>query len=159
MRYLIMPVVIGCVAQQDKPIENLEEETLYCADGTYSATFSVWSDRPEEESFTEEEPLCENTVEVYVDGDVIQTSFDCTFQRGGQERILEYELSGLRDEESSYLGAVWFTRGNGEVVEASFDGTCTRGAPISLSLSWFLDFESPGGLRSHSAKITNEEGS
>ena len=43
MRYLIMPVVIGCAAQQDKPIENLEEEILYCADGAYSATFSVWS--------------------------------------------------------------------------------------------------------------------
>ena len=55
MRYLIMPVVIGCAAQQDKPIENLEEEILYCADGAYPATFSVWSDRPDEESFTEEE--------------------------------------------------------------------------------------------------------
>ena len=148
---------LACATQQEKPIEEVVEESSYCTDGDYFALFSVWSDRPEEESFTEEEALCENTIEVYVEGDVIHTSFDCTFQRGGQERTLEYELSGLRDEDTRYVGDVWFTRGNGDVIQTSFDGTCERGTPISLSLRWYLDFESPGGQRSHSAEIKNEE--
>ena len=152
-------LVIACATQQEKPTEEQVEESYYCTDGAYSGIFSVWSDRPEEENFTQEEPLCENIIEVYVEEDLIHTSFDCTFQRGGQERTLEYELSGLRSDDTRYSGDVWFTRGNGTVEQTSFDGTCERGAPISLSLKWYLDFESPGGLRSHSAEIKNKEGS
>ena len=151
--------VVGCATQQEKPTEEPVEEFFHCTDGTYSGTFSVWSDRPEEENVTQEEPLCENTIDVYVEGDLIHTSFDCTFQRGGQERTLEYEVSGLRAEDTRYSGDVWFTRGNGAVEQTSFEGACERGTPISLSLKWYLDFESPGGLRSHSAEIKNEEGS
>ena len=158
MHHLIM-IIVGCATQQEKPIEDAVEESYHCTDGSYSALFSVWSDRPNEENFTEEEPLCENTIDVFVEGDQIHTSFDCTFQRGGQQRTLEYEISGLRSEDVNYAGEVWFTRGNGDVVETAFNGTCERGTPISLSLEWSLDFESPGGLRSHSAEIKNEEGS
>lgn len=150
---------LACATQQEKPIEETVVKHNHCTDGVFLGMFSVWSDRPEEENVTEEEPLCENTIDVSVEGELIHTSFDCTFQRGGQIRTLEYELSGLRDEETRYAGDVWFTRGNGDVVQTSFEGTCERGTPISLSLKWYLDFESPGGLRSHSAEIKHEEGS
>ncbi|MAA80367.1 MAG: hypothetical protein CL916_14020, partial [Deltaproteobacteria bacterium] len=118
---------LACATQQEKPTEEFVEESHHCTDGSYAATFSVWSDRPDEENFTEEDPLCENTIDVYVEGDLIQTSFECTFQRGGQDRILEYEISGLHSDEANYAGDVWFTRGNGEVVQTSFNGTCAKG--------------------------------
>ena len=70
----------ACATQQEKPTEDLLEEIHHCTDGSYTAQFSVWSDRPDEENFTEEEPLCQNTVEVYVDGAELQTSFDCNFR-------------------------------------------------------------------------------
>ena len=91
----IWVVWFACATQQEKPTEEVAEERLHCVDGSYAATFSVWSDRPDEENFTEEDPLCQNDIEVSLEGDVLQTSFDCTFQRGGQERTLEYELSGF----------------------------------------------------------------
>ena len=147
----------ACATQQEKPTEDLLEEIHHCTDGSYTAQFSLWADRPDEENFTEEEPHCQNDIEVHLEGDVLQTTFDCTFQRGEEDRTLEYELSGLHSGETSYAGDVWFTRLNGEVEQTSFHGTCAKGEPFALSLRWYLDFESPGGPISHSAEIKNEE--
>ena len=146
----------ACATQQEKPVDLEEKEESFCLDGSYTGFFYVWSERPEERRYTEEEPLCQNNTDIHIEGELIYASFLCSFQRGQQERVLAYELSGVRNEESYYTGDVWFTRNNGEVVQSTFEGSCMRGEPDYFLLYWYLDFMSPGGQRLHNAKLTSE---
>ena len=157
MRLLSLLGGIGCASQQEKPVDLEEKEASFCVDGAYAGFFYVWSERPEEHRYTEEEPLCQSSTDIYIEGELIHASFLCSFQRGQQERVLAYELSGARVEESTYAGDVWFTRNNGDVIQSTFEGTCMRGETSQFLLYWYLDFTSPGGQRLHNARLTSEE--
>ena len=153
-------LLTGCPNTGNKEVNSQEidsEKTSnLCEAATYSVLLQVYA-QSDEPAFTEDPPLCETPLEIhFLEDDTFESEGICEFDRNGQTRQLQLQLSGQRQQDTEYSGEVVMTRGNGEEVSSSVEGSCQKqGEDVDIDFEWFLVFQTPYGEREHHGMLHN----
>ena len=153
-------LLTGCTNTINKEVNSQEIDnekvSNLCEAATYSVLLQVYA-QSEEPTFTENPPLCETPFEIeFREDDTFESEGNCEFERAGETRSLELQISGQKQQDTEYSGEVVMIRRNGEAVSSSVEGSCQKqGEGVEIDFEWYLVFQTPHGEREHHGILHN----
>ena len=149
--------LFSCTTSKDLDSATIENPSTTCSDGNHALSLYVWSSRPEESAFVDDDPFCMGEFDLDIASDGISGNGMCSFERGGEARELIYDLSGTRQNENDYTGEIIMTRGNGSTESSTFSGSCKHEEETRIiHFDWYMVFDTPGGEREHYGVLENQ---
>ena len=149
--------LFSCTTSKEQDSAVIENPSTTCSEDNYAIPLHVWSNRPEESAFVDDDPFCIGDFSLDISSDDVSGSGICYFERGGETRELTYALSGTPQNENDYTGEIIMTRGNGSTESSTFSGSCKEEEDtLTIHFDWYMVFNTPGGEREHYGVLDNQ---